>query len=77
MSKIFVVTAYRLDDSFTNHLVGVYNNYLDAWFASEEESRACKGYACEIVSVPLNKRITDDLVVVLALPELQENGFNF
>jgi hypothetical protein len=77
MSKIFVVTAYRIDDTFTQHLVGVYDNFLKAFLASEEETRVCKGYACEIVSAPMNKRITDDLVVVLALPELQENGFNF
>lgn len=77
MSKLFVVTAHRLDDSFTNHLVGVFDNYIVAFLASEDESRTNKGYGCEIVSVPMNKRVTDDLVVVLALPELQENGFNF
>lgn len=61
MKKLFVVTAYK-NDSFSNYLVGVYDNYFTAYIEALEEEKF-GGYVCEIISIEKNKKITDTMVV--------------
>lgn len=67
MKRVFVVTAYHNEDSLAQYLVGVYDNFLTSYIEAVEEEKQNKYYTCEILSIPLNERITDNATVVKAL----------